>query len=166
MHTESMAFMEKHLKRIPFPLLSKTRFPPKVLDVGSRNINGDYRALCNGLGMSYTGLDIEPGPNVDIVSKPYSFPVSEYFDVVVCGNMLHCVEKPWLLLPEMTRVLRPSGLLIVVTVFNWGINEYPKDYFRYSDNGLRSLFDETKCLMGYEIEMNDGVNVAGSAIKR
>jgi|SRR5882724_11189949 len=166
MHAESLALMEKHLHHIPFPLLSKTRFPPSVLDVGSRNINGDYRALCNGLGMSYTGLDTEPGVNVDIVSKPYSFPISEYFDLVICGNMLHNVEKPWLLIPEMVRVLRPGGLLVVVTIWKWGINSYPVDYFRYSDNGLRSLFDEAGCLGDYETEMDDLGNTAGSAIKR
>lgn len=41
----------------------------KILDIGSYNQNGTYRELLNSDRYVYTGLDMEKGPNVDIVPK-------------------------------------------------------------------------------------------------
>ena len=41
----------------------------KVLDVGSFDVNGNYREIFESIGLDYTGLDMEKGPNVDIVPK-------------------------------------------------------------------------------------------------
>ena len=46
----------------------------RVLDIGSYNVNGCYRALFQGTEAKYTGLDVTAGPNVDIVPEdPYKW---------------------------------------------------------------------------------------------
>ena len=57
-----------------------------ILDVGSRDINGTYRALIEGRGWKYTGLDIVAGSNVDVVAKPFCYPFPDgAFDIVISG---------------------------------------------------------------------------------
>lgn len=139
-----------------------------ALDVGSYDYNGSFRGLIERRGWTYTGLDIQPGPNVDVVAPaPYQYPFeSDMFDVVLCGNMLHNVEHPWLLLPELARVLKPRGQLVVVTIWRWGVNAYPTDYWRFLPDGLRVLFEETGCLTEVRTDMDNEGNVIGIAVKR
>lgn len=164
MHPVSMDLMEKHLVRSQ--VRSDIQYA-SLLDVGSFDVNGSYREVCEAKGFIYTGLDVRPGPNVDVVSDdPYFYPfLANSFDVVICGNMLHNVAKPWRTIQEMTRVLKPKGLLVVVTIWKWGLNSHPDDYFRCTDEGLRVLFDETDCLRNYHLEIDEAGNTAGSAIK-
>jgi O-antigen biosynthesis protein len=39
-------------------------------------------------------------------------PVGEYFDYVVCGDILEHLRDPWTTLGELHRVLKPEGVLI------------------------------------------------------
>ncbi|NDC22820.1 MAG: class I SAM-dependent methyltransferase [Proteobacteria bacterium] len=93
----------------------RSKFPSffsgtKVLDVGSLDINGCNRPYfkdCN-----YTGLDIAPGKNVDIVSLGHEFlDPDESYDVVVSANAfehdMH-FEKTFF---NMVRLLKRGGLL-------------------------------------------------------
>lgn len=139
----------------------------RVLDVGSRDVNGTYRPLVEERGWKYTGLDFAEGPNVDVVSqKALKFPLAAGdFDVVLCGNMLHCVDQPGKLIAEMVRVLRPGGLLVVVTIWKWGYNPYPEDYFRYLDAGIRVLFEQTGKLTNIQVGRDEAGNSWGSAFK-
>jgi SAM-dependent methyltransferase len=82
----------------------------KVLDVGSLNINGcnkPYFSKCD-----YYGLDVAPGPNVNIVSiaHEYSAP-DESYDVLTSANAfehdMH-FEKTFL---NMIRLVKSGGLL-------------------------------------------------------
>ena len=61
MHATSMSEMARLLGRWPAP-------DADVLDVGSMDVNGSYRALIEGRGWRYTGLDIAPGANVDVAA--------------------------------------------------------------------------------------------------
>jgi SAM-dependent methyltransferase len=161
MHDESLRLMDRMLDR---PLV-----PPgaTLLDVGSYDVNGSYRAIVERRGWSYTGLDVRPGPNVDMVSaEPDHFPFQdETFDVVICGNMLHNVARPWLLVREMARVLMIGGLIAIVAPAEYpGLSLYPKDYWRFRPDGLALLFDDAGGLGEYVI-IFEGQDVAASAIK-
>ncbi len=137
------------------------------LDVGSLDVNGTFRPLVEGRGWHYTGLDIEPGPNVDIFTDdPYKFPIGpDAYDVVISGSTMEHVEAIWLWLPELVRVLRPGGLLAIVT--HWQIIEhrYPVDFWRILPDGMRFLFDRTEQLSKYDIRIVSGTDIVGSAIK-
>lgn len=159
MHEASYAFVESQLA---------LNAGAAVLDVGSYDVNGSLRQLIEARGGGYTGIDTRAGPNVDVVTEsPYRYPFFDNtFDVVIAANMLHNVEKPWRLIPELARILRPKGMLIVATVYQWGRNSHPIDYFRYMDSGLRSLFDESGQLIDYYACMDEHGNTFGTAKKR
>jgi SAM-dependent methyltransferase len=83
-----------------------------VLDVGSLDVNGTNRYLFSG-GL-YVGIDVLPGPGVDIVSPGHLFvPPSDLFDVVISTNALEHDVVWYKTIHNMVRCLRHGGLLII-----------------------------------------------------
>jgi hypothetical protein len=52
------------------------------------------------------------------------------------------VEQPYLAVSEMHRVLRPHGIAIVSSVFEFPIHNYPDDYWRFTPAAFRLLLKE------------------------
>jgi SAM-dependent methyltransferase len=114
----------------------------KILDVGSCDVNGTYKDLFPEELFEYQGLDMAPGPNVDIVPEfPYDWSEIETnsFDVVVSGQAFEHIEFFWLTFAEMTRVLRHGGLMAVVAPHGFGYHRYPVDCYRFYADGLVAL---------------------------
>jgi SAM-dependent methyltransferase len=61
------------------------------------------------------------------------------FDTVLSAQVLEHTPEPLALVREMARVLRPGGVLILSVPFSFRLHEEPRDYFRYTPHGLRSL---------------------------
>ncbi len=159
MHPEAYALMRDLLKPIHLPSAA-------VLDVGSLDVNGTYRPLVEGRGWAYTGLDIQPGRNVDVVSEPYHFPFEdERFDVVISGSTLEHVEHPWRWMPEAARVLKPDGWLVVITHWSFPLHEYPVDCFRFMPHGMKMLLDEARVLGDYHIQIANETDIYAVARK-
>ena len=137
-----------------------------VLDVGSRDVNGNYRNFILACGATYTGLDIVDGPNVDIVTEdPHRFPFEdEQFDAVISGATMEHVTAIWLWVPELVRVLKPGGLLAILTHTSWPEHKFPVDCWRIMPDGMRYLFDLTGALEDYHIISNQ-FNIAARAYK-
>ena len=115
----------------------------KVLDIGSQimphQVNfGSHRDLFEG---EYVGIDISAGINVDIVlTEPYEFPFdNEYFDVVISSQTFEHIEFPWKTMEEISRVLKPNGLICIIAPAKAPIHKYPLDTFRYHPDGMRAL---------------------------
>lgn len=130
------AWIEKHAAKLG----------DDVLEVGSRVhdpaawwlVNRD---LARG---TWTGLDMQPGQNVDIVGDIHSMPAdwSGRFSGVLCSEVLEHVARPWLALPELRRVIRPGGWIVVTTLLTFHIHGYPDDFYRYTESGLRLLLTD------------------------
>ena len=89
----------------------------KILDVGSYNVNGCYKEIFEENRFDYRGLDMESGPNVDIVpSKTYDWQEIEndQFDVVVSGQALEHIEFFWVTFAEIIRVTKEGGLICII----------------------------------------------------
>lgn len=111
-----------------------------VLEIGSRNINGTPRRFFTG---TYIGVDMVDGPEVDIVAVSDSLPFpDESFDCVVCTEMLEHDPNPWLTLPEIARVLRPGGFVILTARgIGYPLHGFPDDYWRFTESAFRHLFE-------------------------
>lgn len=82
-----------------------------VIEVGSRDINGSVR--CHFPAATWTGLDLYPGPSVDIVTDALDHtPVDQVDLVVICEVFEHC---PYWgeVLHHIESWLKPRGRLIV-----------------------------------------------------
>jgi len=114
----------------------------RVLDVGSYDVNGSYRHLFTDKKFKYTGLDMEAGPNVDIVLKnPYDWDTiaTDSFDVVISGQALEHIEFFWVTMSEMTRVLKKDGMLCLIAPNGFSEHRYPVDCYRFFTDGMIAL---------------------------
>jgi SAM-dependent methyltransferase len=59
---------------------------------------------------------------------------------VIALDTLEHVERPWEAMAEIQRVLKPGGIAILTSVMRFPIHGYPNDYWRFTPEGLRSLF--------------------------
>ena len=114
----------------------------RVLDVGSQaHLEQDsYRPLFDGF--DYVGLDIEAGPNVDLVpADPFAWTelADESFDVVVCGQALEHNPYPWITLAEIARVLAVGGVAGLVAPSTGPVHRFPLDCWRFYPDGLAAL---------------------------
>ena len=114
----------------------------KVLDVGSYDVNGSYKYIFNEPKYHYIGLDMEDGPNVDIVlSNPYDWNAIETdsFDVVISGQAFEHIEFFWKTMEEMTRVTKKDGLLCLIAPNGFDEHRYPVDCYRFFTDGMIAL---------------------------
>lgn len=160
-----------------------------IADVGSYDVNGTYRHLLDkpDLGWKYLGLDIQAGPNVDIVvpgipigirddrgwRKPYRIDpqlwnkavqfsqVPHPFDIVISGQCLEHVTKPWVWIKQVDSILRRGGLAWITAPNTWGHHPYPVDCWRVWPDGIKALFDEVgwECLEAFVTDC-DTVGIA------
>ena len=74
------------------------------------------------------------------------------FDIVFSSDVFEHIARPWLAAQEITRILKPGGVAIIVTLFSWRNHPCPIDYWRYSAECLEFLFGDLTCLeMGYDL---------------
>lgn len=79
-----------------------------------------------------------PYPDVDIMHMPYE---NNTFDYVIADQVLEHVKKPWLASLEVERVLKPNGWAIITSCLMNFIHGVPEDYFRFTPDGLKILFE-------------------------
>lgn len=83
-----------------------------VLEFGSYDVNGSLRPIFAGCAR-YVGVDVRPGPGVDVVSGAADYNGAGAFDLVVCAETLEHDPTPEATLASAWRALRPGGLLIL-----------------------------------------------------
>lgn len=141
----------------------------KILDIGSYDVNGTYKAIFEKPNWKYIGLDLVPGPNVDVVSdEPYYYPFpDEYFDVVVSGSVLeHVRDMHWVMI-EAARILKNDGIMCHIAPWTYPEHKYPEDCWRIMPDGMKFLLSEIAGLGILDIHKNetDCVGIAGTPQK-
>ena len=113
----------------------------KILDVGSMDVNGSFKTIFDKPNWTYVGLDIAPGMNVDIVTeKAYHYPIEDgEYDVIVSGSCLEHVPNLHAICQEMSRILKPDGVVCLIAPHTCLIHEYPVDCWRIEPDGMKFL---------------------------
>lgn len=110
-----------------------------ILEIGSRNINGEIRDLFPDAG-SYVGVDKEAGEGVDVVLDAHD--LVRHFkphtvDIILCLETLEHDDDYWRTLTEVRLVMKSTGVF-VVTVPDLGVPVHCEpDYWRWSRPALR-----------------------------
>jgi SAM-dependent methyltransferase len=94
----------------------------------------------------YVGLDIEKSGHshhnskVDVFydGKHIPFP-NEHFDTIFAAEVFEHVFNFSEIFPEILRVLKPGGRLLITVPFVWEEHEVPYDFARYTSFGLEHL---------------------------
>jgi SAM-dependent methyltransferase len=78
-----------------------------------------------------------------VSSSPYEFPVDDdSYDVVVSGNVIEHVAKPWRWVPELARIAKPGGVVITIAPVSWPYHKSPIDCWRMYPDGLEALYED------------------------
>lgn len=101
---------------------------------------GRWNLYIGGAGASpdgYVNLDILPFPGVDLLADAEQLPFADnLFQRVECDAVLEHVRHPRRVMREIERVLQPGGFAHIVTPFCHPFHEYPRDYRRFTPDGL------------------------------
>ncbi len=112
-----------------------------LLDVGSLDVSGNIKG--EFAEFAYTGIDMRPGPNVDLVINAHDLDKrygKEEFDVVICIDTLEHDDKFWITLEKMKYVLKEGGWLVIGTPsINHSIHRQPKDYWRFTKDSFKEV---------------------------
>ena len=149
MHEVVMRFGAKHAPK----------FVGKILDVGSRNINGTIRDV---LPVTL-GIDYVSGPCVDQVldaTKLIETFGADSWDNVISNDALEHMQDWDGCLTNMWGVLKPGGMFLI-TMANpkKGYHGYPHDYWRISLADFCRIFGKNPIIDSFEYGPTMGVVV-------
>lgn len=113
-----------------------------VLDVGSFDVNStskgwDTRTLFEA--SAYTGIDMRPGPGVDVVGKIHEYDPDTLYDTIISGSTWehdsHWVES----IMRCLELLRPGGMFVFTCASGirdeHGTHTHPDQGHIYSEDG-------------------------------
>jgi SAM-dependent methyltransferase len=94
-------------------------------------------------------LEVYPSISADIIVPPTcKYPIrANVFDGIVCSAVLEHVRKPWTVVDEIRRMLKPGGKVWIDWPFLQPVHGYPSHFFNATREGLRSIFEDAgfKC---------------------
>jgi SAM-dependent methyltransferase len=115
--------------------------PVRLLDVGCGV--KPYYPFFAGVVSEYVGVDVVPNPAAELLGPVEALPVEDgSFDVVLCTQVLEHCDDPAQAVRELRRATRPGGRVLAST---HGVQVYhpsPVDYWRWTHEGLRRLFEQ------------------------
>jgi SAM-dependent methyltransferase len=118
----------------------------KVLDFGCGS--KPYKELFTNAA-SYTGLDIEvsghqhKNEEIDVYYDGKIIPFdAQYFDNIFSTEVFEHIFNIDDVLPEINRVLKTGGQLLITCPFVCPLHEKPYDYARYTSFGIKYLLEK------------------------
>jgi hypothetical protein len=116
----------------------------QLLEIGSRLGPRSGRVRDLFPGVSIVGFDVHPGPSVDVVGDAHSlaahFPPAT-FDGAYSISVFEHLAMPWKVVVDLNTVLKQGALVFVSTHPTWPMHEHPWDFWRFSTEAMRVLFN-------------------------
>jgi SAM-dependent methyltransferase len=147
---------------------------PRILQIGSRSNLADrnernWRSLATKRfkKMSFIGVDLLEGPNVDAIldiccnsRKLVEVLGEEPFDLVICCHVLEHTKNPNRAARNIERATRPGGHTFISTPWSQAFHATPDDYWRFSVRGLIQLFGNLEMVSTFYSGGDVGLDVA------
>ncbi len=114
-----------------------------IFEFGSLQVPGqegfaDLRSFFPG--KEYFGADMRKGPGVDMILNLHDIDLpSESVGTVLMLDTLEHVEYPRKAIRNVEKILKPEGILIISSVMNFPIHDFPYDYWRFTPEAFKSL---------------------------
>jgi SAM-dependent methyltransferase len=113
-----------------------------LLDIAPQDHEGASPYFKNA---KYCTLDIDPDSGADFIADICNTNIdiieNDYFDFVVCTEVLEHTLNPFLAVNEIYRILKPNGLLFLSVPFNFRIHGPLPDCWRFTEHGLRAMLN-------------------------
>lgn len=128
--------------------LARLLRPPEPVITNPRELQidaplGRWNLYIGGAGSrvdGYVNVDLLALPGVDVVANAERLPFrGSTFQRVECDAVLEHVQCPNGVMREIERVLAPGGFAHIVTPFCHPFHEYPRDFRRFTPDGLKQL---------------------------
>lgn len=151
-HVSGINWLKSFLKQFPglyyalwhvfCPVLMVERGPKHLFKyVGPDPLVADVGSGPERIGPALINVDIFPFPGVDIVATADRLPIADgSLDAVVTESLLEHVTDPKAVAVELTRVLKPGGVVYTSIPFITPYHASPDDFQRLTTSGLRQLF--------------------------
>ncbi len=142
-----MTLDEFYRNRAARPWWRRALEPPAPYLMNSREPRdfplGKWNLYIGGAGREvdgYVNLDLFAVPGVNVAADAQQLPFRDrVFSRVECDAVLEHVRDPLRVMSEIERVLLPGGYAHLVTPFCHPFHEYPKDYRRFTLDGLKEI---------------------------
>jgi SAM-dependent methyltransferase len=119
----------------------------KVLEIGPNDTPSDLEKIIEPSDNPWDSLDIDRGyeRKVTYLTKdPYKFPIEDAsYDIIVSSSVIEHVQKIWLWMPEVARIVKPGGWIVTISPISWEYHEDPVDCWRIYPDGMRALCDDS-----------------------
>lgn len=127
--------------------VSSNDYDPRIQEVIDQNPEAWILDAGAGLRRTYylnvINYEVVAYPTTDVLGLVERLPFRDgVFDYVLSNAVLEHVRDPFAAAREMTRVLKPGGLMYCAVPFLQPYHGYPHHYFNMTEQGLRSLFDD------------------------
>ena len=148
--------MRQSVKDYLTRILNRFAMMEPIYEIGSYCVEGqeefaDLRPFFPG--KVYIGCDMRPGLGVDRIEDVHCLRVRRNsVGTVLMFDTLEHVENVHQAVDEIHRILKPGGMLIMSSVMNFPIHDYPSDYWRFTPKAFELLL---KRFASYEVE-SDG----------
>lgn len=104
-------------------------------------------------------FDIDENSNAtyigDICNNNSDIIPADYFDYIVCTEVLEHTKQPFNAVNEIKRMLKKGGLVFISVPFNLRIHGPLPDCWRFTEHGLRELFSSFKIIELNKLEDED-----------
>lgn len=121
----------------------------RIIDIGGRARSGISRKHAYP-GKEVVVADIVSAPDVDIIADVHEISslIEDRFDGFMSIATFEHLIMPWKAAIELNGILREGAVGLVVTHQTVGIHEVPWDFYRYSDQAWKGIFNR---FTGFEI---------------
>ncbi len=102
-----------------------------ILSTASEYVGVDWNNSLHGS----TTVDVFADLNEEL---PFE---DETADTIVSFQVLEHVKEPSFFISECYRVLNKDGAIFITVPFMWHLHEEPYDYYRFTEFGLRHIFE-------------------------
>jgi ubiquinone/menaquinone biosynthesis C-methylase UbiE len=117
--------------------------PGKVLDLGGAN--SPYKNKIPST--KYLCVDLNPKHKPDIVGDVHNLKIKgARFDTIIATELLEHCHSPKIVVKEIYRLLKKNGAVVASVPFMYPYHgdNFSKDYWRFSKDGINELFKDFK----------------------
>lgn len=134
--------------------------PGRTLVIGSLICPGKSDRRKNYSG-EVIGVDMREGEGVDkVVNMEERIRGLGVFTHIECLSVLEHSRRPWLIAKNIEKLLESKGSLYLSTPTVWRYHPYPKDYWRFTSDGIEELFGNFINFTGMKYTLEgDGENL-------